>query len=390
MRLALLADPDNIHVRRWVGFLHSRGHELMVIADPHTSGRLEGVDVRTPRWNLATKALAFRLTPRPHGNALFKAIHYRPIIAGFRPDVVHGFEAYYNGLATAWAGPYPTVLTPWGNDVYDVGSKGGLGRWIVKRALRGVDRITTNDETMPDYLEREFGIPRRSVPAFSWGVDLNVFRAFGNRDGEAAGAWRRELVIDARAPVVFHPRNLHPYWGADAVVDAIGEVAASVPAAVFIMAAWEDRDGFRTKMKRRAEELGVAGSIRWIERFLSPAEMAQLYNLADVFISVPKTDLLASSVLEGMACGALPVVADRPAYRKHLRDGENALVVDDLSPAILGGAIARALGDRALLTRATEINVARIAEQEDAQVNMKKMEEVYAAAIESYAQRKRR
>ena len=104
MRLALLANPDNVHVQRWAKFLAGRGHEILLIADPHTSTRIEGVETRLARWNLLTNVLAFKLTPRPHGNSLWKAVHYRPILRRFRPDVVHGFEAYYNGLATAWAG----------------------------------------------------------------------------------------------------------------------------------------------------------------------------------------------------------------------------------------------------------------------------------------------
>jgi glycosyltransferase involved in cell wall biosynthesis len=385
MRIALLGNPDNLHVIRWVRFLAGRGHELLLVADPHTRARPEGIEIAVPKWGWATEALAFRLTPKPHGNTLWKAVHYRPLIRRFRPDVVHGFEAYYNGLATAWAGPYPRVLTPWGKDVHHDADLGPIYGWAVGRALRGVDCISTNDETLPEFLAERYGIEKERVFAFSWGVDLSVFRP-GLEEG--ARRWKERLQIEPEAPLVFSPRLFQPHWGGEAIVEAVPAILSARADARIVILAARDDGGFRSAMKRRAEALGVAGAIRWIEDWLEPEAMATLYNAADVFISIPKTDLLAMTVLEGMACGCLPILSDQPAYRKHAKNEENALVLESLSPAALGRAVTQAIADEDLSRRAAAIGPERMAREENAARNMVEIETAYERAMERRRRRR--
>lgn len=381
MRLALLGNPDNIHVQRWARFLHGRGHEILVIADPHTRTKLDNIKTVQPRWNFCTNLLAFKLTPKPHGNSIFKPIHYRPLIRQFRPDVVHGFEAYYNGLATAWAGDYPKVLTPWGFDVHRDGLRGGLYTWIVKTSLRGADRISTNDESLPNFLAEHYGIDPARVAPFSWGVDLATFHP--NYKPEA-DRWRAELNIPLDAPVIFSPRAFDPGWGAETIVESIPHVIQSVPNAVFVILASAGPHDFRERMMRRVRELGLDPAVRWIEKWLVPAEMAALFNLASAFVSIPQSDLLALTVIEGMACGCVPVLAPIRSYRKHARAGENSLILDNPNPHTLAAALVQVLAKHEFRQSASADCAARMRLHEDASKNMAQMEEVYAGAIEAH------
>lgn len=398
MRIALLANPDNVHVRRWIAFLAGRGHELLVVADPHVSTRADampaGVRFEVARWSLPAKILAFRLTPRPHGNSLWKHLAYRPLLREFRPDVVHGFEAWYSGPALARCGPWPRVLTPWGKDVHHDAFQGPIWRWLIRGALRGADRISTNDEELPRYLRETFGIPESKVRAFSWGIDLRVFRP-GLR--EAAADVREDLGIPAEAPLVFSPRRFDPYWGADLLVEAIPRVLARRPETIFAILVADADAAFLARARASLAAPGLVRSIRWIERRATAEGMAALFNAADVFTSLPRTDLLATTVLEGMACGCAPVLADLPAYRKHAplpvgggggRDaneeeaGRNAWMLRERSPDSLAEALLAALGSPAARAAAGEWNAARMRETEDAERMMAKMEDVYAEAIE--------
>ena len=54
----------------------------------------------------------------------------------------------------------------------------------------------------------------------------------------------------------------------------------------------------------------------------------------------------------------------------------------------MSAGVDRALSDAAFRSRAAGINEKRMAEQEDARVNMAKIEEVYAAAKESFGKKK--
>lgn len=379
MRIALLGNPDNLHVRRWVRFLASRGHELRLIVDPHTRARPNDCEVRVVEWSLLLNTLAFRLTPRPHGNALWKPWLYRPLIADFRPDVVHGFEAYYNGLATSAAGPFPRVLSPWGRDIFFDGRAGGLAGWMVRRALRDVERITCNDESIAPFLVETYGIPREKVVPFSWGIDLEVFSEV---DARKAGRMREELGIEPEAPVILSPRKWGRLWGSDAIGAALPEVLKASPHAVAVLMAPALENPEALGLKAGLESACDSRRLRWLEPDQSSESMATLFSLADVFVSAPPADLLAQTVLEGMACGCFPVLSRLEAYAKHAVDRKTALLVDPADPAALAAALIEALQNNSLREEAARLNRDAMRRSEDASVNMLKMEEVYAQAIE--------
>lgn len=382
MRIALLGNPDSIHVRRWVRFLSRRGHELLLIVDPHTRERPDECEVRQVEWTLLLKVLAYRLTPKPHGNALWKPWLYRPHITDFRPDVVHGFEAYYNGLATAGAGPYPRVLSPWGRDIFIDGRAGGLGGWMVRRAVRDVDRITCNDESIVPFLSETYGVAPEKIVPFSWGIDLDVFSKV---DAGEARRLRSELAIEAEARVIFSPRKWGRLWGSDTLAEALPEVMAASPETVAVLIAPREEDREGVELKGRLENACDARRLRWLPPDQTPETMAGLYSLAEVFVSVPPADLLAQTVLEGMACGCFPVLTNLNAYGRYAVQGETALLVEPSDASALAAAMIEALEHSGLREQAAARNRDAMRRHEDAAVNMPKMEEVYAGAIESYA-----
>jgi L-malate glycosyltransferase len=385
MRIALLGNPDSLHVRRWLRFLHARGHTILLVADPHTRARPEGIQIAVPHWPLPLKIAAFRLTPRPYGNALWKPCLYRPLIAAFRPDVVHGFEATYSGLATAWSGPWPKVLSPWGRDIYVDANRGRLPGWMIRHALHRADRITCNDESIGPYLRERFGLPLDKIRPFSWGVDLATFAP---RDDASIAAERSELGIPPGAPVVFSPRKWGSNWGAERIARALPDILAEVPDAhvVLISPLPSHPDG--RALRDRLNREPFAAKLHWLDPDQSPDRMARLFALADAFVSAAPRDLLSLTILEGMAVGCLPVLSDMPAYRKYARDGETALLVRGDSPEAWAAAVIRALRDESLRREASAENRERMRREENAATNMPKMEEIYREAIGAFAERK--
>lgn len=378
MRIALLGNPDSLHVRRWLGFLRGRGHALLLVADPHTRARPEGVEIAIPHWTILYNIAAFRLTPKPHGNSFWKPRLYRPLIAAFRPDVVHGFEAYYNGLATARSGPFPRVLSPWGRDIFFDARTPGLAGWMVRRALAGVDRITCNDPSIGPYLERELGVPAAKIRTFSWGADLTLFRPREQLEQEAL---RQRLDLNPASPILFSPRKWGRLWGSDRLAEALPRALAAVPGALAVLLGPAPGDAEGLVWKQALDRSPVGARLRWLDADQTPETMAGLFSVADLFVSAAPRDLLSSTVVEGMACGCLPVLTDLPAYAKYATHGETALLAGEGSADALADAMIRGLGDSALRARAAALNTERMRREEDASVNMLQMEDVYAESI---------
>lgn len=123
----------------------------------------------------------------------------------------------------------------------------------------------------------------------------------------------------------------------------------------------------RKRLELLAAEALPAGALRFLGR-LPPAELASVLTGHSIYASTSPTDGVSASLLEAMACGLLPVVADNSANREWVDHGVNGLLhageADDLAAQL-----ARALSDDDLLAAARERNLSLIAERADLRRN---------------------
>jgi hypothetical protein len=87
---------------------------------------------------------------------------------------------------------------------------------------------------------------------------------------------------------------------------------------------------------------------------LSRAEVAELLRASDVFLDMSVYQAFGRTALEAMACGATAVVPNVGGTWEFVRQGENALAVDTLSPDGALAALGELASDRALLARLRE------------------------------------
>ena len=382
MRVTILANPDSLHVRRWIQFLADRGHELTLVTDPDTCQRPENCTVRLVRYDSLTRLLATPLAQRVMSKESWKHLHYRRPILDSRPHVVHAFDAWHFGRAMLHGTTGPTVLTPFNCDIHRRPGESKRAGRLMRRILGGVDRITLPNESAPDYLASRFGVRPDKVHPFNWGIDLDIFRP---DLVHGAPAWNQRLDLPPGVPVVLCPRRFHPYWGSQLLMEAIPAVLADRPGTVFIILRGHDgpREDF-ARARQWATRRGIERSIRWIDSPLRAAELATLFNRADLFVSAPRTDGMAQTVLEGLACGCLPVYVDHPAYRKYLSPGLNGHALDGYTPQALAGAILAAINNDSVRAEAHCLNPQKMRQNENWFVNAREMENVYQAAIEAF------
>ncbi len=381
MRLAILATIDNIHTRRWVDFLVRENVEVFVLCDSPSLSKPEDVTVIHPRMNLLTRIVAFKCFPSPFGNNVFKFIPYKRELRRLQPHLIHGIEVLGYGLATVWSGlNVPKVLTPWGNDVFDWPKRSRIARWIVATSLKKADVITTNMPNIDAYLHSEFGIPQERVHGFSWGVDIDLFKpVYAPEVRELKTA----LQIPEHASIVLSNRQMQEYWGIEHIVRAASIILNESPTPVyFIFLRGAGTPEYEEKMKDLARALGIFSFTRFVDTFLPPRQMAVFLNLADIVISVPKTDLLSISLLEGMACGCVPVVADLPAYRTRITDGENGFLVHGDSPDSIARAVLHVLSHPEIKQSIAEKNISLIRTQDNWNLNARRILDIYRELIE--------
>lgn len=202
-------------------------------------------------------------------------------------DVVHVFSASYWSFLLA---PTPAVLIGrlYGKRVivnYRSGeAEDHLTRWpSALRVLRRADAIVVPSGYLVDVFAK-FGLKATSIFNFV-DTDRIPYRE------------RKELK-----PHFLANRNFAPHYNVSCVLRAFQLIQRQVQEARLTVAGDGEE---RAMLHDLARELGLR-NVEFVGQ-VSPAEMAQLYDRADVYLNSPNIDNMPNSVIEAFAAG-LPVV----------------------------------------------------------------------------------
>ncbi len=305
MRIAYLSIGGHIHTERWLMYFVRHGHDVHLITTNPVP--IEGVTVHELRTGISWK-------PLHYGVGIFRL---RRILSRIKPDLLHTHFLQGFGYWSIFAGMKPMIITVWGDDVYKAPYMSWARNWLSRRAIAMADAITGDSEDILTEVER-LGAEREKLHFVLWGVDFERFRPI---DGSA---FRSKWGIPDNAPLVLSTRSFsRDYYNIDVILEMVPRLVERVPGAVVVFAAY---DGEGRDLIRRAAELGVEDSVRFVGR-IDHDFLPQAYGAADVFLTVPSLDATAVSLLEAMACGNAIIASDLPSNREWISDKTNGFIV---------------------------------------------------------------
>jgi glycosyltransferase involved in cell wall biosynthesis len=190
----------------------------------------------------------------------------------------------------------------------------GFREGELKRCLRAADLVEVKNQEVADFLETEYdcGEKLRVVPS---GVDTDVFRP-----GDKVRA-RDTLGIAPDAFVIAMIGSRNSNKGGGRLIDACGPSAPGDWLMAMAGPGWYGGGANRL-------ELGE----------VSPETIRNLLEAADVFAMLSLSEGMPNALLEALSSG-LPCIVSQRAYSDFLRDGEDCLKVDPLSPQAIRGAL---------------------------------------------------
>lgn len=299
----------------------------------------------------------------------------RKLVKKIKPDILHahyiGVPAYL-GVASGF---HPLILTAWGSDVLDAPKSSRLTAFMVKFVLGKADITLTTSDYLKEYLLEKFSVNEDRLLTMPWGIDLVIFyRGYTSEVKEL----RTELGIDDGSFVILSPRNLKDLYRIQLIVQAMPVILAKYPNVILLIlkGAAQDRE-YENGIEQLAVKLGVNRNVSLIRGGKKPQEMAVLYNASDAFVSIPRTDGFASTIMEGMTCGVIPIVGDLIVYHQYLKHDQNALFVNPEDPQDIADKLIYCIEHCELKEKFYDINVKIIEEREDWNKNAKQMEELY-------------
>ena len=257
------------------------------------------------------------------------------LVRRLKPDVIQAFmsaASIYAAIARIASRSTAVLIV----------SKRNLGlykaerKWLARGerwASRVADAVHVNSDAVGRAVLATEGIPPSRLLRIYNGVDTDKFCP-GPHTTTA------DLFATSPGPTLVTVANLHPYKGYDVLLRAMPVVAAQYPG-VLLLCVGDDR-GEKSRLLGLAEELGIAGHVRFLGH---QGDVAAILRQSDAAVHPSLQEGFSNAILEAMAC-AKPVVATRVGgTAEAVVDGVTGYLVEPGDPSALGQAILRVLDD---------------------------------------------
>ena len=391
MRIALIADPDSPHTRAWVDAFAAAGDRVELFspykqvpaldlpatitvplarARPRRAAPGAGRDIRAGARDRAPAA-----PPRDPRKlrALTRALRLVPAVRGWlrdvRPDRLIALRFQPEGYLASAGGFRPYALVSWGQDVLRFARAHPLHLLWSAHAARRAALLLGETDAVVAALRGLGGRPDRCQHGLT-GIDVEHWSAARHEADPLAplracaapnAPWL--AALEEGAPLILSPRAVAPNGHQRQLVRAVGRGneaardAGGLPP--LLLQVGPGDAGERALCQDLARQLGLTARYYDLGR-VPRAALRSLYVRATVVCSLWAPDGLSQTLLECMAAGALPLVADLPGNREWIEPGVNGLLADPTQPEQLAAALARAQQDGALRDRARAENPARV------------------------------
>jgi glycosyltransferase involved in cell wall biosynthesis len=364
MKILYIADSTSVHTKRWVGYFRDAGYDISIITLGKKRETISGIR------HLANFDTFY------YGSPFFLPVLFRTrcIVRKENPDIVHGHFIHQYGWLAALVGRHPLVVTAWGTDILNlpVSSRVKIGKYLTRYALRKADLLTATSAHLKSEMIR-LGASADKVHVVFWGVDTDRFKP-----GADTNELRKKLEIETNQTVILSNRNQSELYNNDVVIEAMSKVLKAFPRTILIL---QNSGGhLEPKLKSLADKLAIEKSVRFLPQF-PHEELASLYAMADIYVSVPSWDAGPVSLKEAMMCGAVPVISDLPGPREWVEDEINGKIVPIRDSEKLAEAISDLLLDKDKCFRFAMENIRLIKENAAHIDQMKKMESLYRVLI---------
>ncbi len=389
MKILMIAPGNSIHSKRPLDLLLENGCNVIFVdsINPYPEGRDRYLFLSYPgpRGMSYYKILGEKIT----GRLMFWSVVLQLwlIWMRVRPDVVHVHWVDYRAYHCVMARLRPLVLSVWGTDINQYYLPGADTEKLstIRKALAKADTVIVDAQIMYSKCAH-LAKCEIHTELLHLGVDTRVFRT-GYRD--AVFEWRRRLAIPPYAKVLFSMRAFDQRYNHHIILDAFAQAQPRFKTnAILIFKTYNQKYyagsvEYKIHLYRRAEELGIGGSLRWMEE-VPFAQLPEIYALADVIINYPSLDTFPVTFMEAAACERPAVTSRLPSYLGTFAE-QYFYMVEPENITALADALVKIVNDNDATQRGALIAEARkVVENEyDESVYIKQLLHIYRKLVKN-------
>ncbi len=365
MKVIYFSKDYTTHDWRYLDKLAQTSHQVWYL-------RLEKGPVELERRPIpqGIRVIAWAGGQRPaHGlvNQLRLFPSLRQVLRRIEPDLVHAGPIQSCGFLSALTSFRPLLLMSWGSDVLLDADRSFLWRRITRFTLRRADMVIGDSRAVREKVRQLADYPDGRIVTYPWGIDLETFKPAPARlPLRQQLGWQDKLVI-------LSTRSWEPLYGIDVLLQAFAEIVRQLPDARLLLMG----DGtLAPKIHRLVGENGLAQFIHLTGQ-VPREQIADYFNLADIYVSSALSDGTSISLLEAMAC-ALPVlVTDIPGNREWISPGVNGWLAKPGDASSLASVLLQALRDSSRWAQMGQANLAIARERADWNKNFQVLLDTY-------------
>lgn len=350
MKICFLGDAGSIHLRRWVEYFRDNNHQVSIIS--FRNAQIKNVDVRFVGEDLNIDS----------GGGNFKYLKkiktIKKIIKEINPDIINAHYLTSYGLIGALIKDRHLVVSTWGSDILVTPKRNIIYKKLTQYVLKKSDLVTSDSNFMSEEIVR-LGYDKNKIITRPMGIDPNYFNLQGR--------------INQRNKYLLSMRTLCDNSNIDIIIKAFKKLYEQDSKVKLIITNSGDK---KDEVLKLINELKLNEAIEYLG-FVDRNMVVELLKKADIFISIPTSDSTSVTLLEAMACGILPIVSDLPANNEWITDGENGLVLDQISEEALYKCMDKGILEYELVNKAREKNAQIIKERAIWRDNMDYINMIY-------------
>ena len=345
LKIAIVANANNIHTIRWVSGLKDKGHTVEIFSlKENNSANYFGPEPPLDRRFIFNLGREVRKT----------ASCLQNLIDTFKPDIVHGFFLTNHGMYTSRITNYPTIVTAMGSDVLLMPNESKLLSWIIKNTAKKVDVLVTVSKALTENI-KTWGIDSSKLITSPLGIDINKFKPLN----------KEKIVLFSRGfKEVYDPLTL---------VKAIPYVVSKIPDVKFVLCG---EGPLREQCMLYLNEKGMMDSVEFLG-YISNKDISTITGTSLVMVSPSLSDGTPVSLLEGLACGCALVTSDIPANHFWTIKNKTGLLFETGNPENLGNVLVNVLNNNSLLKNVLVEGPKLVSKNADWGEGLSKIEKIY-------------